>query len=439
MRESFRARVPLGPGMRRVRLAEFRRDSLWLGPAVAALAAWALADILSKHSPSFVSDDHLFSTNIDDARSLLGTIAASILTFTGVVFSITLVALQTASSQYSPRVLRSFVRRPITKIALSSFIATFVYSLVVLSRLGTLHHGGESVPAAAVGFAFVMVLISVFVFVVFVHATVRSMRVTYVIEAVAKETIHSLTGIASDARAESRLIDTPLTGSPQAATFPHRGAVLDGLDVSGLVRLATSRDATIVLRVEVGTFVARGTHIADVYAQGTEASIPAPSAAEIVRRLDLAAVRTLYQDPRYGVRQLVDIAIRALSPAINDPTTAVQVLDRLNEIVRLAAEHPDPSGRHTDADGGLRLVHPISGWTRLTDLAFTEIIRYGFDSPQISRKLVSIFRDLEQMLDGERRELIEFHCGVLERAVNRHSEDPATFERALLPDALGLG
>ncbi len=437
MTEGREPRLSLSPAIRRVRLAEFRRDSLWLGPAVAALAAWALADILSKHSPSFVSSDHFFSTNIDDARSLLGTIAASILTFTGVVFSITLVALQTASSQYSPRVLRSFVRRPITKIALSSFIATFVYSLVVLSKLGTLHHGDESVPAAAVGFSFLMVLASVFVFVVFVHATVRSMRVTYVIEAVTRETIHSLAAIRAESGWQSASDEASLAGAPEPVIFTGRGAVLDGIDVAGLVRLAASRDATIVLRVEVGTFIARGTHLADVYGRAQSATLP--SAAEIARHVDLEPVRTLYQDARYGVRQLVDIAIRALSPAINDPTTAVQVLDRLNDILRLAAEHEDPAGHHCDSGGTLRLVHPVASWTRLADLAFTEIIRYGFDSPQISRKLMSIFTDLEQMLDGGRRAVVVFHLGVLERAVSRHAEDPATSERALLPDALGMG
>ena len=436
MTEARGIRVWLGPGIRRVRLSELRRDSLWLGPAVAALAAWALALVLSKHSPSFVSKDHLFSTNIDDARSLLGTIAASILTFTGVVFSITLVALQTASSQYSPRVLRSFVRRPITKIALSSFIATFVYSLVVLARLGTRHNGDESVPAAAVGFAFIMVLVSVFVFVVFVHATVRSMRVTYVIEAVAKETIQSLNALEVESSSESTSVETPFTGSARPVTLEHRGAVLDGLDITGLIRLATAHDATIVMRAEVGTFIPRGGLVADVYAAPDVGPTPVE---EIVRHLDLAPVRTLYQDARYGVRQLVDIAIRALSPAVNDPTTAVQVLDRLNEIVRLAADHPDPSGRHVDADGTLRLVHPIAGWPRLADLAFTEIIRYGFDSPQISRKLMSIFTDLQRMLDGDRHELIAFHRGVLERAVIRRADEPATGERALVPDAMGLG
>ena len=432
---SARDPAPRTPSLRRIRFGEFRRDSLWLGPALGALAAGVLALILTADPPAFVGRDHLVSTQIDDARTLLGTIAASILTFTGVVFSITLVALQTASSQYSPRVLRSFVRRPITKIALGSFIATFVYSLVVLARLGTLDGGTEKVPAAAVGFAFVMVVFSVFVFVFFVHATVRSMRVTYIIEAVAHETVHSLISIELTEAGRAGLATGEPSGPFRTLSFAHRGYVLDGLDVARLVSLARRHDATIVLRVEVGTYLTRGEPLADVYGPGREAL----RSEDVVRELDFAPVRTLYQDARYGVRQLVDIAIRALSPAVNDPTTAVQALDRLHDILHLAAGYPDPPGRHADDTGALRLVRPVASWSRLLDLALVEIIRYGHDSPQVARKLMAVFASLSAAVDDDRAELIEVHRGVLRRAVARHTDDESVQRRDLTADPLGLG
>jgi uncharacterized membrane protein len=138
-------------------------------------------DLAARDLRSFTLHQGLFPTNLDDARTLLATIATALLTFTGVVFSITLVALQMASTQYSPRVLRTFVRKPVTKLALSTFIATFVYSLTLLARVGATGKA-HTVAQGAVGLAYLLVMASVIVFVVFVNSTVRSMRVTYIID-----------------------------------------------------------------------------------------------------------------------------------------------------------------------------------------------------------------------------------------------------------------
>ena len=185
---TVRARVPNPGRARRAHLREWRRESLWLWPALAAIGAWVIGDLAARYLRSFTLHEGLFPTNLDDARTLLATIAAALLTFTGVVFSITLVALQMASTQYSPRVLRTFVRKPVTKLALATFIATFVYSLTLLARVGTTT-GPHTVPQGAVGLAYLLVMASVLVFVFFVHSTVRSMRVSYVIEAVSDETL----------------------------------------------------------------------------------------------------------------------------------------------------------------------------------------------------------------------------------------------------------
>ncbi len=194
---TVRGRVAIPGGARRAHLRELRRESLWFWPAVAAIAAWVGGDLAARDLQTFTLHQGLFPTNLDDARTLLATIAAALLTFTGVVFSITLVALQMASTQYSPRVLRTFVRKPVTKLALATFIATFVYSLTLLARVGTAS-GAHTVPQGAVGLAYLLVMVSVIVFVFFVHSTVRSMRVTYVIEAVFRETLPSITNTFSD-------------------------------------------------------------------------------------------------------------------------------------------------------------------------------------------------------------------------------------------------
>ena len=220
-----RARVPTPGGSRRHHVREWRRESLWLWPAVAALGAWVAGALAARYLRSFTLHQGLFPTDLDDARTLLATIATALLTFTGVVFSITLVALQMASTQYSPRVLRTFVRKPVTKLALSTFIATFVYALTLLSRLGTTT-AAHTVPQGAVGLAYLLVMASVLVFVVFVHSTVRSMRVSYVIQAVFVETLQAVDahvrariGVPGGARAR-----TAASGTPNGFRSSGRGA-----------------------------------------------------------------------------------------------------------------------------------------------------------------------------------------------------------------------
>ncbi len=396
---------------------------------MAAIAAWVGGALAARHVHSFTLHQGLFPTDLDDARTLLATIAAALLTFTGVVFSITLVALQMASTQYSPRVLRTFMRKPITKLALSTFIATFVYSMTVLASVGTKQV--HFVAQGAVGVAFLLVVASVLVFVVFVHSTVRSMRVSYVIESVFNETMRSLQRTNVEA-SEYQEAPAPSFESDRAMVlFDHRDAVLDGLDAYSLVELARASGCVLRARVPVGTFVTRGSELFEVHGGSP------PGREAVLATVDSSAVRTLYQDPSYGVRQLVDIACRALSAAINDPTTALQVLDRLHAILAAVALRPDPSGMYLDATGTVRLVVPSPGWDDLVDLAFTEISLFGSGSPQISRKLMSVYDDLAALVPAGRRESITRHRDWLTAEVSHRHRLPV--DLVLAPDPRGLG
>ncbi len=427
---SVRARVPTPGGSRRAHLREWRRESLWLWPAIAAIAAWVAGDIAARYLRSFTLHQGLFPTNLDDARTLLATIATALLTFTGVVFSITLVALQMSSTQYSPRVLRTFVRKPITKLALSTFIATFVYSLTLLARVGTTT-GAHTVPQGAVGLAYLLVMASVLVFVVFVHSTVRSMRVSYVIQAVFNETLEAIHTMFAPVAAYHEVLEPDLGVAPVLVSFDRDDAVIDGVDTHHLAELARQHACVLRLCVPVGTYMVRGADLLEVHG-GT-----APGTAQLLGALDCFAVRSLYQDPCYGVRQLVDIAIRAVSPAINDPTTAVQTLDRLHGILRAIANRPDPAGVFLDATGTARLVVPVPDWNRVFDLAFTEISLYGAGDPQISRKLMSIFDDLSSCVAPDRRAAIDSRRLWLRNEVaGRHS---LNVDEVLTADPLGLG
>ena len=206
-------------------------------------------------------------------------------------------------------------------------------------------------------------MISVIVFVFFVHSTVRSMRVTYVIEAVFRETVGSATTVFAQ---PSAYVDAQLPEGLAVTgriDFDHADAALDGVDAHRLVQVAADNGCVLRLTMPVGTYVPRGFEVMEALG-GT-----APGPSTVLRAMNSSAARTIYQDPSYGVRHSwSDIAIRALSPAINDPTTAVQALDRLHGVLRAVSARPDPTGYYVDAEGSVRLIVPVPGWDRLVEL-----------------------------------------------------------------------
>jgi uncharacterized membrane protein len=426
--------------IRLAHLDELRKNSLWVVPSLCVVTALVLSTITIEIDYRLALDDQdsassLFTRNIDDARQVVATIATAMLAFVGVVFSITLVALQLASTQYSPRVVRSFVRSPLTKWTLGIFLATFTYSFATLASFeseAVNTEGGEFVPATSVGLAFAFVIASLFVFIAFVHGIVRSMRVTYVIRTLADETRGAIElNYPLDAGPAPALPDL---GPPTAsvALSGHPG-VIAGMDAARLVRIACHHGTVLRVTLAVGAYAAHESDLVEVHG-GTP-----PTKGEVRSCFDLGVERTLYQDPGYGLRQLVDIAIRALSPAVNDPTTAVQVIDRVEEILSRLVSRPMPSGVHVDADGHVRLVHPVFGWDALVDLAFTEICHYGADAPQVTRRLSAAFDALGAKAPADRRTAIEMQRLNMQAQAARMVIDQGPLAAALVPDRIGLG
>ena len=221
--------------------------------------------------------------------------------------------------------------------------------------------------------------------------------------------------------------DRIVYGSPRAG-------VLTDFDEAGLTRLASHHDVAIEILCAVGDFVPRGAPLIRVFGTG------GPDLANRLRRhIGIAAERTMIQDVAFGFRQLVDIAERALSPAMNDPTTAVQSLDRIHDLLRGLGARPFPSGVVHDDRGALRLVVPRESWQDLVTLSFAEIRAYGETSLQIARRLRAAFDDLIDFVAPERCEALEEMLGELRHGIERGFADPGDRERAEVPDAGGLG
>jgi uncharacterized membrane protein len=381
-------------GLRRLlipgRLSEALRDSLWVAPVACVAGALGLAfATLAIDRGADTSFAYIGSAS--SARSLLSTLASAMLSFTGLVFTITIVALQLASSQWSPRVMRTFLRDRSAKLALGTFVATFTYAFVVLRGISD-----TFIPGVSLTVAIVLMLVSVGTFIHYINHIAHSLRVSSVIAAVGDE------GRAVVERLMPAEPEGPPPAAPRLSAEPtvlanaHGPGTLVAYDETGLVRCGEEADCVIELAAAVGTFVAQGAALLRMHGDRSPASDPR-------ELLQLARERTAQQDAGFALRQLADIAIRALSPSVNDPTTAVQAIDRLYDLLRMIGTRPIPDGRAADAAGRTRLLVPALPWEGYVGLAVDEIMLLAGEQPQVRRRLSTAFDDLLAAVPPERR------------------------------------
>ena len=418
----------------RLNFRERVSTSLWFTPAVFVIGAFVLSKLTVALDREIGADRlprWLIGAQAEGAEALASTVATAMLTFLAVVFSTTLVAVQLASGQYSPRIVRVFVRSPLTHVTLGVFLATFLFALnaLVETRGGT----DPFVPVVTVSMVYVLVLATLGMFITFLHGMVKMLRVQYLLQRVTADGRRTLSSCMPDVTAY-RDAPRPVPSVGTTVRNRERTGILQSVDKAALVRLAAERGVVIELLLEVGEYLAVGTPLAVVHG-----SPPAEvSSDEIVDHFLLGGERTLVQDPGFAFRQLVDVAIRALSPAVNDPTTAVQAIDRIVDLLATVATRPDPSGWYVDDSGIVRLRCREPGLARLTKLGFTEIVRYGADSPQVGRRLRAAFDVLRELVRPDVRSVIDELRRILD--TTEASLLPAGFAAlASEPDRHGLG
>ena len=396
-------------------LAERVRNGLWIIPAVMVAIASALATGLVQLERSRPDLPLGFRGGASSAQDLLSTIAASTLAMATLVLSITIVALQLASQQFSPRVMRAFLRDTGTKVALGTFLATTVYSLLVLRQvLPENDQRDELVPGLAVSVAFTLALASLGAFVYYLDHVAHSIRAVHIMDTVAAETRTAIRDQPVDDRDlatgewPTRLPDVVLTSERPPGS-------LIGLDEDDIVRLAARRGVCIRMLHPIGDYLPSGMPFAEVWADEGPVTL---TTEELARHVGIGRERTMRQDVAFGIRQLVDMAEKALSPAVNDPTTAVQAFDRLHDLLRRLGRHPDPNGVYRDADGTPRLHVPLVGWVELAQLAFDEIRQYGGGSQQVQRRLRSAVADLRTVVvdDSDRIAALDEQIRLLDLA-----------------------
>jgi len=316
--------------VRRGYLQDRLRQAFWLVPAICLIAVAALCLLLVQLDGSLQRGGGgiAFTGGPDSARSMLSSIASSMLTLTALVFSITMVVLQLTSSQFSPRVLRTFLRDRQTQATLGVFTATFVYALIALREVrGADGLADRFVPGITISVAFGLVLLSVGFFVAYIHHIANSIRLITIATRIRRETEAAIERVAAPDAVAVPLPDTVVGATRTVAS--RRSGVVVAVDTARLVRLCAQGDAWLRLVPRVGDYVPAGAPLMVVACSGRLDEDRLHAGV----RFDLE--RDPHQDVAFGLRQLVDIAERALSPGVNDPTTAVQCLDQLHTLLRI--------------------------------------------------------------------------------------------------------
>jgi len=420
-------------------LREHLRETFWFAPAltlVVACVLWFAASAVDERIVSYLHEEQAYDEINDlvavaeDTKQIVVTVSSAMMTFIGVVFSISLVAVQMASGQLTPRVVRIFVRSRISKLTLSVFLATFVFSLLVLSS-----YESETDPRRVTSLPFVqsvltavLVGLSLLLFIAYVSSTLRLMQIGPVLDHITRDTFKVLGRMPAGRPAEG-----PLPDESGQILYEGRAGVLRDVNVARLVRAARRQGVVLRLIPRLGDFAVPGTPVLAVHG-GT-----APARHALRYTVSVGVERTLHQDLAFGLRQLSDIALRALSPATNDPTTAVQCLDRIVQFLAAAVRLPLGTVHHRDRTGAVRLVQEVPSWEDLVDLGFEEVRRYGATAPQVSRRLLAGIDDLMRLAGPDRRRPLVRHRALLVQAVEHAVPEAAEREFSLLPDRQGIG
>ena len=411
----------------RIRL--YIRNSIWIFPALSLIAGLVAVAQLSRLEQAYGWE---LNISRDTAATILSTVAGSMFTLVILVSSAVLVAVQLASGQLTPRIITLIYRNPYRKFAMSVFAFTFTFSVGVLARLG------DNVPwltsyLAAYGFIFNLIL-----FLFFIDSVGKTLRPGTVLQTVAlygREIIKTVYPLRFDevSSFESGPING-LTNKPQHVVFSKKDGVLLAFDTKKLVSLAESSNCLIELVPEAGEYVAEGDVLFQIYHGGDDLSEDT-----LCKSVALGPERNMDQDPTFPFRIIVDIAARALSPAVNDPTTAVLAIDQLHHLLREVGSRYLGEGRECDESGRVRLIYRTPEWEDFVHLAVTEIRQYGRDSIQVVRRLRTMMENLIEILPMQRLPVLQSEIHLLNDSSKQAF--PTNEERSLAEtgDFKGMG
>ena len=399
------------------------RTQLWPLPTLAVTAAIALGLVLPRVDASVDAglsgwaDTVLFGGDAGSASTVLDAVASSLITVTSLTFSLTVVTLQLASSQFSPRLLRTFTQDLFVQSTLALFLATFAYSLTVLRSVRSGDDGQEPfVPRISVTTSYVLAMVSVIALVLFLAHLARQIRVETMLHQVRRDASGTLRSVLPP-RGEGRPAVTVPTGVGQPLLATTSGFLLS-VDADELLDVSRATGSVVVLTAMPGDFVVEGTPVGSLHPAAAERGDTALLPSQVPEEVRLAVgsalrtgtERTAAQDVGFGLRQLTDVATKALSPGINDPTTAVHALGHVSALLgELADAELGPV--ESRGDDGSRVVLHRPDLEHLVEMSLTQIRRYGAADPLVVARLYRLLAELSWRVSPADAWLVERERG----------------------------
>ncbi len=384
------------------------RDSLWFIPAVMTCLAAGLAVLLveaerSGRIPPGDVNHWLLGGGAEGAQQVLSTIASGLITVTGVVFSVTTVALQLASSQFTPRVLRNFTSDRANQVVLGVFISTFTYTLLVLRVVrSSAPEQTPFVPRFAILVSLALVLVSIGFLIYYINHAARSMQIAFILEQVTRRSIEQVERVFPHSigrPSQHDFADFKLPDTQGLSVYPHRAGYLQAVDENSLFGLGQRSNLLIRMERRIGEFVLPSQPVATVW---PPEAVDETMLWSIRESFVLGHERTPEQDVEFGIIEIADIAVKALSPGINDPTTALNCIDRLAEILNLLALRHSPHTTRT-YQGVIHFLAIYTDFDRAVDLAFRQIRHFGANNPVINEKLLVTLETLAAVAPEPRK------------------------------------
>lgn len=395
-------------------------SSLWFVPILmifgAAGLAYGLIEVdahssweLQKKFPRF------FGVSAEGSRTILSAIAGSTIAIAGVTFSITIVALSLAASQYTPRLLRNFMRDRSNQIVLGTLVSIFIYCLIVLRTI----KGGEEpfVPAVSIVSAIVLAIGGIIAFIYFIHHIATGIQAATILNSIAVETNGAIESLFPDELGHET---EPMEGTEEERALLHDrhwepvpvdcSGYLQNVENESLLNYAAKNDCIIKVERCIGDFVCKGTPIVSIMGwHGVEKK----HVKKINRLFGIDSYRSIYQDPAFGVRQIVDVALKALSPGINDPTTAKTCIDYLGTVLRNLGDRKVPSPFRY-CEGKLRVIAFGPTFESLVDLMFHEIRQHASSNVSVViRTLDTIEKVADSIETSARRAVLWKHAHLI--------------------------
>ncbi len=410
----------------RIKLRETLRSSYWFVPTVMTGAAIALAflmlnlDLAGKSELMEIFGLKPFTGGLESGLTVLSTIAGSMITVAGTVFSVTLVALTLASQQFGSRVLRNFMQDMKYQFVLGTFLATFIYSLLVL-RSVNVSREQPFVPKISITVAILLAIASIIVLIYFIHHASTSIHAWHIIREISDELESNIDELLSEnvgnrhSEDKRQFIEEIATGFNQKAypILATSSGYIRAIDYNRLLNIAKSKNLLLHLKQRPGKFIVQGGELVSV-------SPPERLNRRLTQQINYAFIlgreRTPFQDVEFSTKQLVEIAIRAISPAVNDPFTAIRCIDQLNvALCRLAAKD-FPSPYCYDDDQNLRLITNQVTFAGLVDDAFHQIRQYGRQDVAVTIRLLEAIATIAKYTDNKKnRVALLRHANMIRR------------------------